>query len=1042
MKCPKCHFENPDDTLYCGKCAAPLQPSEEIDISYTKTLQISIKELPVGSTFAGRYQVLEELGKGGMGKVYKVEDNEIKENVALKLLNPEVASDEKTIERFRNELKFARKITHKNVCRMYHLSKEEDSYYITMEYVSGEDLKSLIKRIGQFTPGKAVAIAKQVGEGLSEAHGLGVVHRDLKPQNIMIDKEGNVRIMDFGIARSVEARGVTQAGTIVGTPDYMSPEQVEGKEADQRSDIYSIGVILYEMMTGKVPFEGDTALSVALKHKTETPPDPRSINPQLPSDLSRMLLRCMEKDRERRYQTVDELLSDLSNVEKGIPTAERVLPRIKLVPSKEITVQFRLKKLLIPAIMVIALLIIGVVIWRRLPRKEAVPLAPPGKPSIAIMYFKNNTGDESLDYLRSGLSDLLISDMLQSKYIHVMSGDRLFKILEDLNKLEEKSYSSDVLKQVAARGGVNHILQGNYAKAGDAFRINVMLQKAKTGELIASEGIEGMGEASMFSMVDELTRRIKSHFKLSEEEIAEDIDKLVGKITTSSPEAYRYYIEGKKLAYKGENRQALEFYKKAVAVDPEFASAYRAMSMICFNLRLYSEAGKYIIMAFKLIDKERVSDRESLLIKINYYLPSEKTVAKSFEAFNELLEVYPESRDNDIRGARNIIGMIYSGLEEWGKAIEQFEWLIQNRYEGYQPYVNITNPYRAKGLYDKARKVIQDYHKNFKELPITHWELAVNYLCQGKYDLALAETDKSLSLEPAFYRNFFTRGDVYLCEGKLVEAEKEYQRLLALDDRSARFYFWRGLGVLYLLKGQFEKSKDQLKQGIESAKIVGDMMWKSDFDERLTYTHLKSGDHEEALKECDNLWKFGVGLGRSKIQIRALFLKGLTFLEINSIEEAQKAADQIMASIQKGLSKKHIRFYHHLMGKIELKRENFSKAFENFKQALSYMPYQKYQDNDHALFIDSLASAYYQAGDKEKALEEYEKIISLTVGRLYYGDICAKSFYMLGRICEDKGWKGKAIEHYQKFLDLWNNADSGITEIEDAERRLAELQSK
>jgi len=1040
MKCPKCNFENPDDTLYCGKCAAPLQASEETDISYTKTLQKSIKELPIGSTFARRYHVIEELGKGGMGKVYKVEDNEIKENVALKLLNPEVASDEKTIERFRNELKFARKITHKNVCRMYHLSKEEDSYYITMEYVSGEDLKSLIKRIGQFTPGKAVSIAKQVGEGLSEAHGLGVVHRDLKPQNIMIDKEGNVRIMDFGIARSVEAQGVTQAGTIVGTPDYMSPEQVEGKEADQRSDIYSIGVILYEMMTGKVPFEGDTALSVALKHKTEAPPDPRSINPQLHSDLSGIILRCMEKDRERRYQTVDELLSDLSNVERGIPTAERVLPKIKLVPSKEITVQLRLKKLLIPAIVVIAFVIIGVVIWRFLPRKEAVPLAPPGKPSIAIMYFKNNTGDESLDYLRSGLSDLLTSDMLQSKYIHVLTGDKLFKILEDLDKLEAKSYSSDVLNQVATRGGVNHILQGNYAKAGDAFRINVMIQKATTGELIASEGMEGIGEASLFSMVDELTTRIKAHFNLTEEEIAGDIDKLVGKITTSSPEAYKYYIEGKKLSYKGENRQALEFYKKAVAVDPEFASAYRAMSMMCANLRLYSESWKYIIMAFKLIDKGRVSDRERLLIQMNYYLGSEKTLAKSFEAFNELWEIYPEG--NDIRGTRNIIGMVYSGMEEWDKAIEQFEWLIQNRYEGYMPYVNITEPYMAKGLYDKARKVIEDYHKNFEELPITRWELAVNYLCQGKYDLALAETDKSLSLEPAYYRNFFTRGDVFLCQGKIVEAEKEYQRLLGLDDRSAHFYFRRRLGALYLLMGQFEKSKDQLKQGIESAKIVGDMMWKSDFDEQLTYTHLKSGDLGEALKEADNLLKFSVAKGGSKMQIRVLFLKGLISLERNSMEEAQKAADQIKVLVQEGLYKKHIRFYYCLAGKIELEKENFSKAIENFKEALSNIPYQKYRNNDQALFMDSLASAYYAAGDKEKTLEEYEKIIFLTVGRLYYGDIYAKSFYMLGRIYEEKGWKGKAIENYQKLLDLWKNADPGIADVEDAEKRLAELQSK
>jgi len=237
-RCPKWHADILDDSLFCHKCATPILSPEEVSASPTKTLKIPIEELTTGSTFAGRYQIIEELGKGGMGKVYKAHDIEIKEKVALKLLKPEIATDEKTIERFRNEIRLARKIVHKNVGRMYDIGKAEGNYFITMEYVPGQDLRGLIRQTGQLTVGKAVSIASQVCEGLTEAHRLGVVHRDLKPSNIMIDKEGNSRIMDFGIARSLKAKGITGAGVMIGTPEYMSPEQVEGKEADQRSDIY------------------------------------------------------------------------------------------------------------------------------------------------------------------------------------------------------------------------------------------------------------------------------------------------------------------------------------------------------------------------------------------------------------------------------------------------------------------------------------------------------------------------------------------------------------------------------------------------------------------------------------------------------------------------------------------------------------------------------------------------------------------------------------------------------------------------------------
>ncbi len=385
-KCPKCRSNNPDSQNYCGECGTQLILSGEI--SPTKTLVIPTHELAVGSTFAGRYQIIEELGRGGMGRVYKVLDKDIDEKIALKLLNPEVAADEKIIKRFQNELKFARKITHKNVCKMYHLAKKEETPYITMEYVPGEDLKSLVKRKEKLATEEAISIAKQVCEGLVEAHELGVVHRDLKPQNIIIDDKGRAKIMDFGISRSLETKGVTEAGVIIGTPEYMSPEQVEGKEVGKRSDIYSVGVILYEMVTGKIPFEGGTALSIALKHKSEIPQEPWQINAQIPENLSRVILKCMEKAKEKRHEGASELLSELVKIEQDTRTAKRGVPRrilltakeaikpnhstlfhkskrlLGILLTKEITVQFKVKKLFIQVLVIIALAVIVRIVLR------------------------------------------------------------------------------------------------------------------------------------------------------------------------------------------------------------------------------------------------------------------------------------------------------------------------------------------------------------------------------------------------------------------------------------------------------------------------------------------------------------------------------------------------------------------------------------------------------------------------------------------------------------------------------------------------------
>ncbi|MGA1865127.1 MAG: protein kinase domain-containing protein, partial [bacterium] len=335
IRCKQCNAENPPDARFCGNCAAELYTSG----GSTITFDTPVNRLNIGTKFAERYQIIEELGRGGMGTVYKALDTEVNEKIAIKLLNPEISNDERTIVRFRNELKLARKVSHQYVCRMYELMKKNGTYFITMQYVSGEDLRSTINRVGQLSVKKTLEYTRQICEGLNVAHRLGVVHRDLKPHNIMIDKDGKVRIMDFGIARSLKSTGLTDSGVMIGTPQYMSPEQASEGDVDQRSDIYSLGIIIFELLTGTIPFKGDTSVGVALKHCTDLPPNPKSLNPDIPEELNQLILRCLEKKRERRPQTVEEILTEITRIQESlsdkqpisIPMWNRIRRNIKYI---------------------------------------------------------------------------------------------------------------------------------------------------------------------------------------------------------------------------------------------------------------------------------------------------------------------------------------------------------------------------------------------------------------------------------------------------------------------------------------------------------------------------------------------------------------------------------------------------------------------------------------------------------------------------------------------------------------------------------------
>jgi serine/threonine protein kinase/Flp pilus assembly protein TadD len=1020
MKCPKCYFDNPEDTIYCGKCATPLPPSREIPFSQTETLHTPIKELTTGSTFANRYQVIEELGKGGMGRVYKVFDTDIKEKVALKLLKPEIASDKETIERFSNELKYARKISHRNVCRMYDLGKTEGTYFITMEYVHGEDLKSMIRMSTGLTVGTVLSVGKQVCDGLAEAHSLGVVHRDLKPQNIMIDKGGNAKIMDFGIARSIREKGITGPSVLIGTPEYMSPEQAEAKEIDHRSDIYSLGIILYEMATGRVPFEGETALSIAMKHKGEIPKNPKQFNPNIPDDLSGVILKCLEKDKAKRYQTAADVRSELEKIEKGIPTTERVMPERKTLTSRQITVQFSLKKLFVPALIFVALIVIGAILWRIVPSKRPAP--PPsasGQPTLAVLYFENKSGDKELDFWRNALPELLITDLSQSKYIRVVSGDEMLTILRRLGLAEAQEYSSEDIGKIAAQTRATHVLRGSFIKAGESIIITAGLQKPGTGETARTLRLEARSENDIIPKVNELTRQVKEGFNLTATQIASDIEKEVGKITTSSPEALKYYIEGRRLHSKMEYEQAIAYMEKAVEIDPEFAMAYRSMAAAHGNMGHQAEARKYHRKALEL--SSRLPENERLLVEADQFRRDEN-YARAIEVYEKLLKAYP----GHLTG-HSLLAVAYASAGDYDKAIEHQEFEVQNR-KTVIAVTNLAEGYMAKGLYQKAEDICRSFLQDVEDNLYVRVHLFASYVCRRQFDLAFTEAEKIQFLAPSRKGPI---GQVFLFRDDIAGAEKIL-----------------GGNALLLIRGQFNKNVSLRLQILEKSK--GDKGNEARAYWGLASVLEKAGRYEEALQALDQYLKLSAENRKAAAesglpylpseQKSDLFIKGRIQAEMKSFDEAQKTAEELKSLIEKGINMKELRYYEYILGLIGLGKKNSRKAAGLFDRACGRLEFEGLGDeSNHAMYFDGLARALYESGDLDKARKEFEKITLLTIGRAGHGDIYARAYYMLGKIAEQRDDKVKAIENYTKFLDLWKDADPGQPEVDDAGKRLAGL---
>jgi tetratricopeptide (TPR) repeat protein len=478
-------------------------------------------------------------------------------------------------------------------------------------------------------------------------------------------------------------------------------------------------------------------------------------------------------------------------------------------------------------------------------------------------------------------------------------------------------------------------------------------------------------------MVDELTVKIKTNLRLTEEQIASDFDKEVGEITTSSTEAFRYYSEARMYHRRSRPNPAIESYEKAIELDPEFAMAYRGMAAAYSNRR--GGSSKTRVYAQKAFDlRHRVSIRERNLIEIYYFYQNDQTRDKAIETCLNLLEFYP-----DEPLGYSYLGLIYAGKEEWEKSRENHEAAFRIQNDPLH-LSNLIYVCEALGLYDKAINLCEDYLKDDSKEAKIHLMLARIYLIQGEYELSLAELETLLSLDPDYNTNYRWRGHIYLLNDDFVQAEKEYNKIKNGDSGF-------NLTNLNISRGILKKPRDRANQVFSNL----------NFDINADQT----------------------------------FFKGLNYLGNKSIAEAERIADELMESKANGMKRRRLRYHNYLQGLIQIEKDKFREAIPYLEEVESSLSFQNRVRRFHAFFMEPLAFAYYKSGNLNKAIQQYGKIISLTIGRLNYGDIYAKSYYMLGKIYEEQGNTAKAIEHYEKFLDLWKDADPGIAEVSDARER-------
>jgi len=835
-----------------------------------------------------------------------------------------------------------------------------------------------------------------------------------------VTTKGRAKIMDFGLAKLKGATKLTKAGTTLGTAAYMSPEQASGEEVDHRSDIFSFGVVTYELLTGQLPFKGEHQSAIIYSILNEEPQPVARFNNKVSAEIDRIVFKALSKDREERYQHIEDLQADLRKERKGLEYARSGQIPSQVVPSKP---KKKLLRILFPASIITTAVLLFLILQPFKVEVGTEQKAIAEQNSLAIMYFENVADSEDKDKTAQMITALLITDLSESQYMRVVSRQRLYDILKLLGKEDLKVIDKTVASEIAQKAGVKWILTGSILKTQPNIILTSDISNASSGEVRATQRITGAGGEDLFAVVDRLSAEIKKDLALPQP-AAQEVDKPVAEVTTHSPEAYRYYLEGLDYQHKLYTREATESFEKALQRDSTFAMAYFWLS----RMKRDSEKRELLTKAVKY--SEKASQKEKYYLKV-----AEAELSGNFqkmvEELKKLVAKYPQDKD-----AFFGIGMTYRNeLNQPGEAIKYFNKVIEIDPLYKTAYNLLAYTYDEIGDFEKSIWAINKYIELAPKEANPYDTRGDLYTFNGKIDLAIESYKKAIEIKPDFYASVRKLGHMYLFKGDYVQAESYYQILTSSEVKNTRSFGRANLALIPLYQGKFNQALQVLEQGLAADKMERVGGW-SEIVKHMQKSSIyeAEGNFDLALREAEICMEMLHKLDpNDPVYFRDFYIYLLT--QSGDI----KNAEEIASSLKKDIEKKDIKkmyAYWLAASSIEKVKGNKQEALMFLEKAASEAP----QIDFGTRYF--LCQAYLETGRLAEAVSGLEKALNrFDDNRANIPTWSVKAHYLLGLAYEKSGWNQKAIEKYQEFLDIWKEADPGIKEVEDAKQRLAKLKA-